>query len=432
MRNKLYWLLDSIKGGKIRSHLNEIGEMITSPESNSSIQRKETYLKKLLQQSVNNTSYYRQFKGYKSLEDFPVVNKSIIQENYKKFQSSEFDFSSLSIVSTSGSTGMPFKVHQSKEKRQRNHADALFFQNFAGYEVGDPLCFLRIWNEINRKSKLYHFKHNTYPIDISDLSEKSVKKIISQINDLPNNCVLLAYGTTFEVLADYIMKNSVDISVRVKCCLIMSESISTEIRNFMSEHLECPVLSRYSNSENGFLAHQFEMESTDYLVNTASYHIELLDFEKDTPVRAGEPGRVVVTDFFNFAVPFIRYDTGDIAVLDKKIVDGHSVPVFKRIEGRKLDFIHNSSGELISPHTIDYGVRQTPGLIQFQLIQTGVKHYTLKLLVKDRDVVDEDLVIENMRKYLGQDAEIDVHHVEELPVLSSGKRKIVVNEMSRS
>ncbi len=39
-------------------------------------------------------------------------------------------------------------------------------------------------------------------------------------------------------------------------------------------------------------------------------------------------------------------------------------------------------------------------------------------------------IVENLRRYLGSDADIRVEYVNDIPVLSSGKRKIVVNAYS--
>lgn len=66
----------------------------------------------------------------------------------------------------------------------------------------------------------------------------------------------------------------------------------------------------------------------------------------DEPAGPGEAGRIVITDLFNYAFPLIRYDTGDIGVMEYGNDD--ELPRLKEIYGRERDCVYNTVGELIS------------------------------------------------------------------------------------
>jgi len=430
LRNNTYWGLDKLRGNFVKDALTEIRAINENPLSQNSKRIKNKHLKKILNHAVNTTSYYRKACNFESLADYPVINKNIIRDNYDEFKSRKFNFDKLYEASTSGSTGTPFKVHLSKGKQERNYADNLYFSSYADYQVGMPFCYLRIWNEVNKKNKISHFKQNTYPIDIANLSTISLQGIIKKINLLPERYFLLAYGSTYEAIADYLRESDDKIKKKAKGLFVMAEPLNSKTRNYLYNKFACPVYSRYSNAENGFIGHQWSMKTDEYIMNTGSYKIELLKFGKDEPVANGERGRIVVTDLFNYAIPIIRYDTGDVAVKGESNINGQKRPVFKNIEGRRIDFIYNVHGELISPHTIDYAVRQTPSLIQFQLVQIDRQHYNLKLLFKEKKKGLEEKVLDNLKIYLGKSARIRISFVDEIPVLNSGKRKIVVNKMT--
>ena len=51
--------------------------------------------------------------------------------------------------------------------------------------------------------------------------------------------------------------------------------------------------------ENGIIAQQ-SIDSNNYIINWASYYVEILKLDKDTPVEQGEIGRIVVTDLYNY------------------------------------------------------------------------------------------------------------------------------------
>jgi phenylacetate-CoA ligase len=68
-------------------------------------------------------------------------------------------------------------------------------------------------------------------------------------------------------------------------------------------------------------------------------------------------------------------------------------------------------------------------LLQFQIIQKEKKKYELRLIVSEKYSDSEEIARNRLKSYLGSDAIIEVNFVDEIPLLKTGKRKIVINEM---
>lgn len=172
---------------------------------------------------------------------------------------------------------------------------------------------------------------------------------------------------------------------------------------------------------------QQECDSNDFVLNIGSFYFEFLDLEEDKPVEPGKPGRIVVTDLFNRSMPLIRYDTGDIAI--QKPTKKGELPKLLTVEGRRVDFIYSTSGDLISPYVINTPMHEFQDISQYQFIQNGEKNY--KMLINLRQGLSEFGREGDMRamlkSFLGFDANIEVEYVDEIPVLKSGKRKQVVS-----
>jgi phenylacetate-CoA ligase len=150
-----------------------------------------------------------------------------------------------------------------------------------------------------------------------------------------------------------------------------------------------------------------------------------LDLENDTPVKPGEFGRIVVTDLFNFAMPIIRYDTGDIAKLG---VSKNGAMQLEEIEGRKMDLIYDSQGNIISSFVIYTKFYKYYKLLkQYQFLQHGEKDYEIKLNLQDAVFEFENDLITDVKSDFGIDANITISYVDEIPALASGKRKKVIN-----
>ena len=150
--------------------------------------------------------------------------------------------------------------------------------------------------------------------------------------------------------------------------------------------------------------------------------------EEDKPAKVGDEGRIVVTDLFNRAVPLIRYDTGDVAILKSTRTPGIKVPVFEKVGGRRVDYIFDTKGNMVSPYVINTPMHEFLEIQQYQFIQEGAKDYKMLLnLCSNDEFKREDEMVEMLKSFLGKDAVIFVEYVKEIPVLKSGKRKQVVN-----
>ena len=117
LRNKLFWLLDVLKGNRIRNQLKEIEFGVKQPKSKKAIQIKKDYLECLLKHATQTVPFYRDYREVKSIKDFPVIRKTIIQDDFNAFQSIKYVNKSNFKVSTSGSTGVPFFLFQNNLAR---------------------------------------------------------------------------------------------------------------------------------------------------------------------------------------------------------------------------------------------------------------------------------------------------------------------------
>jgi phenylacetate-CoA ligase len=139
-------------------------------------------------------------------------------------------------------------------------------------------------------------------------------------------------------------------------------------------------------------------------------------------------GRIVITDLFNYSMPMIRYDTGDIGMFENLPTKSNPFPVLKNIEGRKMDSVYDTKGKIISSFVIYfYFYKYYPLLKQHQFIQIGKKEYLIKLNTYTGSFEHEQKLIESIQEDFGKDAFVKISLVNEIPSLSSGKRKKVVN-----
>src|SRR5680860_194894 len=110
LRNRLFWVLDALKGDQVNAHYKDIADILENFDSPESKNRRDTLLKQLLRHARGTTPFYRKFGNLVDLQDFPVLNKTLIRDNFQALQSSGYIKSPKHEVSTSGSSGTPFKA----------------------------------------------------------------------------------------------------------------------------------------------------------------------------------------------------------------------------------------------------------------------------------------------------------------------------------
>ncbi len=428
LRRKMFWYVDSLKGAQIQKHYSEIVGLMENPLSDDSKRLMELNLTNLLDHATSTTPFYRKYRGYESLQDFHVIDKTLIREHYQDFKSVRFKDSELFETFSSGSTGIPFGVLQDMGKRNRNTADVIYFLELAGGVLGDKLFFIKLWDHNNKKGKLTKWLQNIHAHNVMDSSKKDMEMLMANLEEDSTPKSILVYPSFFEELCNYLNITGHKPKVKnLNTIISFAESLKSKERFQISCLFDCQVYERYSNQENGIFAQKTVDNPDDFVLNLASYHFEVLEMNSDEHVKPGEVGRLVVTDLFNYAMPMIRYDTGDMVIYER-MESGR--PYISSIFGRRMDTIFDTKGKIVSPHVfylvVDYGEME-----QFQFVQVDKDSY-LFIINGNRRNIREDSIVKCFKQYLGEDALISFEYVNEIPLLSSGKRKKIVNEYKKS
>jgi len=420
--------LDRLKGKQVIKHIEEIERHFQNLPY--SLEKSQDRLKSLLEHACSTTPYYKNYSDFQDLSDFPVLQKTTIRKNYADFFSSSFRPSQLVKSKTSGSYGTPMTFYLTKEKIKRRLAEIIYYNSWAGFEIGTPHA---LFKTSVHKSKFKQFLQNEIIMNPTFLSQGWIQE---KTEILKKNRIefIFGYPSVLSPIANFCKFSGYhpeDFSL--DGIITTSETLFPEERVLFEEVFGCPVLSRYSTLESGVLAHQCPKDF--FHVNTSSYLVEILAIDSDEPVQPGENGRVIVTDFFSHALPLIRYDTGDLAMVAEKCSCHLKTPVLSYIEGRIVEKIYNTKGKNVHPFAIRVRMRkiedQLKCIIQFQFIQKEQTRYLIKLVVLS-PVQDEGIILDGFRQLLGEDAEIEIEYLESIPPLKSGKRPFIFNEYSDS
>lgn len=418
-----FWMLDGLRGSKVRKYYNQIQN---SFKNGTSIAGTEEKIRKLIRHAVRTTKYYQDFGEDTPLSSLPVVNKDTFRQHYDDFLSQPYkNVKDNRLMSTSGSTGTPLTMVQNKDKIDHNTAGGIFLSAAGGYYIGMKEAFIRVWVNNVKKSRMQLLMENMIMMDSSHMDDDGVEQMLRQIEKKQVKC-LVGYSSALEQISRYITRTGRDTSgFAVAAIIPISESMAPSLRKNLQAQFLCPVRAWYSNEENGIMGIQDAVEE-GYHIDTESYYYEILKMDSDEPAKPGELGRIVITDLYNYAFPILRYDNGDTAVARKRVKNGRYKLYLSELYGRRSDLIYDCDGKALTPYIITNNMWDVKGVKQFRFIQEDAARYTL-WLNGDRDEMDVDDIVGRIRPYLGERAQLTVEYVDEIPVLASGKRKYIEN-----
>src|SRR5690625_220837 len=415
MRKTMFRILQKIQKGNFFKNITYMEKNYGQVSNNYNIQKFNNFLK----HAINTTSYYKDYSKYQSLEDCPIITKDTIKDNYDDFISNKYKKDELIKATTSGSYGTRFTFLFTKEKKEVQRSDVIFFSKWANYDVGVKHGY------VMSKSKpiLLQFMQNQYYITPFKITEEWLEEEIKKIKSRKLK-VLIGYPSSIGAIAKQMLSNN-DF-YKLEGVITTAEVLTNKVKEDINKAFGVIPLSRYTTEELGVLGMECPEEQNLHL-NNINFIIEVLD-QNNKPVLPGEQGEIVVTDLYSHAMPLIRYKTGDLAVLGKGTCKcGLETPYLETLLGRQLEAIYDPDGNTVESMAINGRMRDIEGIRQFQFIQTGKAEYTLNI-VKIKNSIDELEIEKRYKEIIGLNATIIFKYVDDIPPLKSGKRPYILQK----
>ena len=394
-------------------------------------------LKSLVNHAYANVRYYRQLfdshkikpediSSVKDLDKIPILTKDTILAHYPdQILASNLDWSRCSPRMTSGSSGKKLEVVLDHRVASQYRIMQLRQLIDIGYAPWDKIVYIRYSPPVTAFSlqKLGFFRRYYIPL------EWTPERQISEILRLKPQ-ILNAYPSVLYLIARSISSKQAK-QIGLKFILSNSELLTQHVQEYLEEVFECKVYNDYSCLE--FSAIAFECRMQNMHIASDNVVVEILD-EKGNQSPAGKEGQIIITALNNYAMPYIRYEIGDIGTLsDVSCPCGRCFPLLKSIIGRCDDFLAMPSGHLIDPQTVVFQIEVIPEIKEFRVIQQ--KDYTLAVsVVLEKEAEFErinDQIKEKLNSVLNGVPQITVTHVPTLERGATGKHRSIISHISR-
>jgi phenylacetate-CoA ligase len=239
---------------------------------------------------------------------------------------------------------------------------------------------------------------------------------------------MTGYAMSNYFLARFIEENKLP-APKLKAVITSSEKLTKEMRETFRRVYNCETFDSYSGVEACGLISQCEKGKLHLSPDVAI--VEIIK-EDGSYAEPGESGEAICTGFLNFDQPLIRYRIGDILTLSniQSCVCGRNMPVIDEIVGRIEDTVIGVDGrEMVRFHGIFINI---PEIIEGQIIQFDLSEFEINIVAtQPLDQQHRDDIYKRMVSQLGNDINLKINEVKEIPRNANGKFKAVISHVKR-
>jgi phenylacetate-CoA ligase len=367
------------------------------------------------------------------LQRLPFLTKALIRARTDELKHEQA--TGLARFNTGGSSGEPLIFFIGNERVSHDVAAKWRATRWWGVDIGDPEIV--VWGspiELGSQDRVRAWRDKvmrTQLLPAFEMSEARLDGFIAAIRRRRPK-MLFGYPSALSHIALHAEKRTQRMDdLGIKVAFVTSERLYDEQRNAIQRVFGCPVANGYGGRDAGFIAHQ--CPSGGMHLTAEDLIVEIIDSEGRT-LPPGQAGEIVVTHLATHEFPFIRYRTGDVAVMDtSRCACGRGLPMLREIQGRTTDFVVAADGTVMHGLALIYVLRDLPGVRQFKIIQES-RSETRVLLVTDSqfDPLRLQDIPREFRARLGPDVQISVSQVDQIPPERSGKFRYVVSHVGTS
>ena len=233
------------------------------------------------------------------------------------------------------------------------------------------------------------------------------------------------YPSAIDELATYCLNNSIILPQPLKGVQLTAEVAYDSQIQRIRDAFRTNVFRQYGHSEVSIYGHTWT-EDGIYECSPLMGYTEVVDDNGDL-VSVGEVGEVVVTGLWNYAMPFIRYRTGDIARYEGSV---NGVVTLGALLGRTQDYVYGQDGRVTSLTALVFGqhLKGFACISKWQLVQDRAGHVVVRVIQGPN--YDEEVENEIRCKFAEiADVTVSFAYVDEIPKSPRGKSQFLIQSV---
>lgn len=395
-----------------------------------------TDLARLLDFAKQHVPYYQRIADQLStdrLEDWPILTKDILRNEFEQLRSDDWETRDVIHNASGGSTGRPVQfIHERSFRERRKATNEFYDRELLGVDQNTSRVIL--WNSPrdvaangdtapqsrrplkNEALRLMGIKTTT--LHAYHMSRDDMDSYLATINrEKPE--YILAYAGSLYQLASRAHGQKLEMH-KPRRMTTTAETLQPFMRERITEVFGPGLSDCYGSREVGLIGGEAK-EGTMLLFDFFN-HVEVVDAQ-GKQVGPGGEGRILVTCLFNYAMPLIRYEIGDMAIVGQPVeMFGKTWPTLERVVGRVAEQFVKRDGGLVHGLFFVSRFRDCNWVDELQVVQHGVDSIEINFVPLCEPPAEDQARLEReFREAMGGECEIRWTRLAEIPRTKEGK-----------
>ena len=369
----------------------------------------------------------------KTLAGIPPLDKPAYRDQPKAFLARDIAPRRLQRGKTSGTTGTALPLWYTPETLAEEYATVWRLRRACGVRSpSDPnLTFNGQIIVPFRQNRPPFWRTNAYAhqtlFSLYHMTPANLREYVDAIHRTPARYVE-GYPSSLHLVARALLEAGRPLPPgRLAALFPSSESLLAFQRETIEKAFGAPVRDRYGVSE--FCVSMTECDEGRHHVDMEFCIVEVEAQEATDEYTRGE---LLVTGLAQDATPFLRYRIGDIGTRAKKPCPcGRPGDVFLDIDGRVEDYVVTPDGRMIG--RLDHIFKEQLDVTEAQILQATPKSIEVRLVPRATYTdASERGLLKEFRSRVGEDIEIKIRLVDDIPREPNGKFRAVKSNVGRS
>ena len=420
-------------GKPYKNHLSFLKEFDTYSLSKKKEYQEKEFLR-FFRFAIENSHFYNglyksidinEIKQIRDIKKLPIVDKETLRKNIEMVKT--IPKKGAVEGHTGGTTGKSLVVYMTAEDMMKRMAMLDHFKSRVGFinlkMRRATFNGKHIIPPTQKHKKFWRYNHSCRQMIYSSfhLSEENMKYYVDSLNQFKPQAID-GFFTSMCDVAGYIERHDIKLCFTPIAIFPTSETLTQSGRNLLERVFNCKVYDQYASSEGA----PFITECKDQILHVEMSSGVFEHYEKNN-------NEVLVTSFTTHGTPLIRYKIGDAIDYfddDQICTCGLASYRVKQIHGRKLDFLYTADGAKVNAGNVANLFKNMPNtIIRAQTIQRKFNEIEILLEADSSLYIDEydHLLVNEFHHKFGDNTNIIINHVDEIPREKSGKFRMIKN-----
>jgi len=367
-------------------------------------------------------------KTTSDLARLPVLSKQMVREHHDEMVSTAFAKTSLTKGLTSGTTGTPLTIYQTREGAAFQWAVWWRHKARFGLSVGDRHLVFGARVPVSQgQTGPPYWRHDLFNkrvyLSTYHISTATVGAIVEYLNSTHFD-FFTGYPSAMYALIMRMEAAGLRLTNRPKYVVAGADALTPEFEAAIRRVFGVAVTEQYGMAE--FAGNMSKCEAGKFHLD-----FECCYLEQEAIPSSENQYKLVFTGWGNLAMPFIRYEVGDIgSAAAADCACGRASVCLDRIDGRLDDFVITPDGRKVigMNQVLEYACNAK----MIQVYQRETDAVELRVVPGNGfGEQDEQALVRELRRRVGPDMAIRIRLVDQCTLTAAGKFRSVISEVAR-